>query len=164
MGMLATIINGMALCDALEKEGVFTRLQSAIEIRQIAEPYIRRRAIRHLEKKRVVIFVCGTGNPYFTTDTTAALRAAEIGADVILKATKVDGVYSADPLKDKKAKRYKRLDYIDVLKKRLKVMDATAVSLCMDNKIPIVVFDLFVKGNMEKVLTGQDIGTIIGGE
>ena len=164
MGMLATVINGMALCDALEKEGVFTRLQSAIEIRQIAEPYIRRRAIRHLEKKRVVIFVCGTGNPYFTTDTTAALRAAEIGADVILKATKVDGVYSADPLKDKKAKRYKKLDYIDVLKNRLKVMDATAISLCMDNKIPIVVFDLFVKGNMKKVLTGQDIGTIIGGE
>ena len=164
MGMLATVINGMALCDALEKKGVFTRLQSAIEIRQIAEPYIRRRAIRHLEKKRVVIFVCGTGNPYFTTDTTAALRAAEIGADVILKATKVDGVYSADPLKDKKAKRYKKLDYIDVLKNRLKVMDATAISLCMDNKIPIVVFDLFVKGNMKKVLTGQDIGTIIGGE
>lgn len=163
MGMLATAINGMALQDALEKEGVFTRLQTAIEMRQIAEPYIRRRAIRHLEKKRVVIFVCGIGNPYFTTDTTAALRAAEIGADIILKATKVDGVYSADPLKHKNAKRYIKLSYIDLLNKQLKVMDATAVSLCMDNKIPIVVFDLFKPGNLKKVVSGKNIGTIIRG-
>jgi uridylate kinase len=163
MGMLATVINGMALLDALEKESVFTRLQTAIEMRQIAEPYIRRRAIRHLEKKRVVIFVCGTGNPYFTTDTTAALRAAEIGADIILKATKVDGVYSADPVKDKTAKRFNKLRYIDVLKKRLRVMDSTAITLCMENEIPIVVFDLFTKGNLRKVITGDKIGTIVRG-
>jgi len=163
MGMLATAINGMALQDALEKEGVFTRLQTAIEMRQIAEPYIRRRAIRHLEKKRVVIFVCGIGNPYFTTDTTAALRAAEISADVILKATKVDGVYSADPFKDKYAKRYKSLRYIDLLNKQLKVMDATAVSLCMENNIPIVVFDLFRKGNLKRAVEGKTIGTIVRG-
>jgi len=161
MGMLATVINGMALQDALEKIGVFTRIQTAIEMRQLAEPYIRRRAIRHLEKSRVVIFVGGTGNPYFTTDTTAVLRAAEIGADVILKATKVDGVYSADPLKDKNAKRFKHLSYIDVLKKRLKVMDATAISLCMDNNLPVIVFDLFQKGNIKKVISGENIGTII---
>jgi len=154
----------MALQDALEKEGVFTRLQTAIEMRQLAEPYIRRRAIRHLEKKRVVIFVGGTGNPYFTTDTTAALRAAEIGADVILKATKVDGVYSADPFKDKYAKRYKSLKYIDLLNRQLKVMDATAVSLCMDNNIPIVVFDLFRKGNLKRAVEGKTIGTIVKGE
>jgi uridylate kinase len=163
MGMLATVINGMALQDALEKKGVFTRLQTAIEMRQIAEPYIRRRAIRHLEKKRVVIFVCGTGNPYFTTDTTAALRAAEISADIILKATKVDGVYSDDPLKNKNAKRYINLNYIDLLNKQLKVMDSSAVSLCMDNKIPIVVFDLFKPGNLKKVVTGKKIGTIVRG-
>ncbi len=163
MGMLATVINGMALQDALEKEGVFTRVQTAIEMRQIAEPYIRRRAIRHLEKKRVVIFVGGTGNPYFTTDTTAALRAAEIGADVILKATKVDGVYSADPLKHKNAKRYKRLKYIDVLKKDLRVMDATAISLCREHNIPIMIFDLFSKGNLKKVVEGKNIGTIVEG-
>jgi len=163
MGMLATAINGMALQDALEKEGVFTRLQTAIEMRQIAEPYIRRRAIRHLEKKRVVIFVCGIGNPYFTTDTTAALRAAEISADIILKATKVDGVYSADPFKDKYAKRYKSLQYIDLLNKQLKVMDATAVSLCMENNIPIVVFDLFRKGNLKRAVEGKTIGTIVRG-
>ena len=163
MGMLATAINGMALQDALEKEGVFTRLQTAIEMRQIAEPYIRRRAIRHLEKKRVVIFVCGIGNPYFTTDTTAALRAAEIGADILLKATKVDGIYSADPFKDKYAKRYKSLQYIDLLNRQLKVMDATAVSLCMDNDIPIVVFDLFRKGNLKRAVEGKNIGTIVRG-
>ena len=163
MGMLATVINGMALLDALEQEGVFTRLQTAIEMRQIAEPYIRRRAIRHLQKKRVVIFVCGTGNPYFTTDTTAALRAAEIGAEVILKATKVDGVYSADPLKDKSAKKFKKLAYIDVLKRRLKVMDATAISLCMDNHIPIVVFNLFTNGNLRRAVMGEDIGTTVRG-
>ncbi|MDD5504572.1 MAG: UMP kinase [Candidatus Omnitrophica bacterium] len=163
MGMLATAINGMALQDALEKQGVFTRLQTAIEIRQIAELYIRRRAIRHLEKKRVVIFVCGIGNPYFTTDTTAALRATEIGADIIFKATKVDGIYSADPLKDKSAKRYARLDYIDLLNKQLKVMDATAVSLCMDNKIPIVVFDLFKEGNLKRAVKGEEIGTVVRG-
>jgi len=163
MGMLATAINGMALQDALEREGVFTRLQTAIDMRQIAEPYIRRRAMRHLEKNRVVIFVCGTGNPYFTTDTTAALRAVEIKADVILKATKVDGVYSADPMKDKKAKRFKSLAYIDVLKNRLKVMDATAISLCMENHIPIIVFNLFDKGNLKKVVSGSKIGTIVRG-
>ncbi len=161
MGMLATVINGMALQDALEKIGVFTRIQTAIEMRQLAEPYIRRRAIRHLEKSRVVIFVGGTGNPYFTTDTTAVRRAAEIGADVILKATKVDGVYTADPLKDKNAKRFKHLSYIDVLKKRLKVMDATAISLCMDNNLPVIVFNLFQKGNIKRVISGENIGTVI---
>ena len=163
MGMLATVINGLALQDALEKNGVYTRVQTAIAMQQLAEPYIRRRAIRHLEKGRVVIFVCGTGNPYFTTDTTAALRAIEIGADVILKATKVDGVYSSDPVKNKKAKRYETLRYIDVLKKGLKVMDATAISLCMDNKLPIIVFDLFKEGNIKKVITGDKIGTIVRG-
>lgn len=161
MGMLATVINGMALQDALEKTGVFTRIQTAIEMRQLAEPYIRRRAIRHLEKNRVVIFVCGTGNPYFTTDTTAVLRAVEISADVILKATKVDGVYSSDPLKNKRAKRFEHLTYIDVLKKGLKVMDATAISLCMENDIPVIVFNLFQKGNIKKVILGEKIGTII---
>ena len=139
MGMLATVLNGLALQNALEKIGVPTRVMSAIEMHQIAEPYIRRRAMRHLEKKRVVIFVAGTGNPYFTTDTTAALRAAEIDADVIMKATKVDGVYSADPMTDKSAKRYSELKFIDVLKDELKVMDSTAISMCMDNKLPIVV-------------------------
>lgn len=161
MGMLATVINGMALQDALEKIGVPTRVLTAIEIRQIAEPYIRRRAIRHLEKNRVVIFVAGTGNPYFTTDTAAALRAKEINADVILKATKVDGVYSADPFKVKSAKKFKSLKYIDVLKKGLKVMDATAISLCMDNQLPIVIFNLLKPGNIRRAILGEDIGTLI---
>jgi len=163
MGMLATVINGLALQDALEKQGVFTRVQTAIAMQQLAEPYIRRRAIRHLEKGRVVIFVCGTGNPYFTTDTTAALRAVEIGADVILKATKVDGVYSSDPHKNKRARKYDSLRYIDVLKKGLKVMDATATSLCMDNKLPIIVFNLLKEGNIKRVITGEHIGTIVKG-
>ncbi|MDO8602501.1 MAG: UMP kinase [Candidatus Omnitrophota bacterium] len=161
MGMLATVINGLALQDSLEKAGVFTRVQTAIDMQELAEPYIRRKAIRHLEKNRVVIFVAGTGNPYFSTDTAASLRAVEIGADVILKATKVDGVYSADPNKDKSAKKFKTLKYIQVLKKGLKVMDATAVSLCMDNKLPIIIFNLTVKGNIKRVLTGDKIGTIV---
>ena len=161
MGMLATVINGLALQDSLEKAGVFTRVQTAIDMQELAEPYIRRKAIRHLEKNRVVIFVAGTGNPYFSTDTAASLRAVEIGADVILKATKVDGVYSADPEKDRTAKKFKTLRYIQVLKKGLKVMDATAVSLCMDNKLPIIVFNLTKKGNIKRVLLGEKIGTIV---
>jgi len=161
MGMLATMINGLALQNVLEDTGVATRVMTAIEIQKIAEPYIRRRAIRHLEKGRVVIFVAGTGNPYFTTDTAAALRAMEIHADVIVKATKVDGVYSADPLKVKNAKKFDRLKYIDVLKKGLKVMDATAVSLCMDNKLPIVVFNLNKEGNIKRVVLGEKIGTVV---
>ncbi len=161
MGMLATVINGLALQDALEKMDVQTRVMTAIEIQKIAEPYIRRKAVRHLEKGRIVIFAAGTGNPFFTTDTAAALRAMEIGADVILKATKVDGVYTADPKKDKLAKKYERLKYIDVLKKRLKVMDATAVSLCMDNNLPIVVFDLTKEGNIKRVVLGERIGTVV---
>jgi len=163
MGMLATVINGLALQDALEKNSVYTRLQTAIAMAQIAEPFIRRRAIRHLEKGRAVVFVGGTGNPYFTTDTTAALRAIEIGADVILKATKVDGVYSSDPVKNKKARKYESLRYLDVLKKGLKVMDATAISLCMDNKLPIIVFNLLKEGNIKKVIMGEKIGTIVKG-
>jgi uridylate kinase len=162
MGMLATVINALALQDSLEKLGVFTRVQSAIEMQQLAEPYIRRRAMRHLEKGRVVIFAAGTGNPYFTTDTAASLRAMEIHAEVILKATKVDGIYSADPLKDPTATRYKTLTYIDVLKKNLKVMDSTAISLCMDNDLPIVVFDLGQPGNILKVVMGEDVGTLVG--
>ena len=161
MGMLATVINGLALQDALERKGVFTRVQTAISMEALAEPYIRRRAIRHLEKKRIVILAGGTGNPYFTTDTTAALRAIEIGAEVILKATKVDGIYSADPKKDKKAKRYDKLRYLDVLKRSLKVMDATAISLCMDNHLPIIVFDLLKEGNIRRVIAGQNIGTTV---
>ncbi len=161
MGMLATVINGLSLQDALEKSGVPTRVLTAIEMQRIAEPYIRRRAIRHLEKGRVVIFVAGTGNPYFTTDTAAALRAMEINADAILKATKVDGVYSADPIKVKDAKKFNQLKYIDVLKKGLKVMDATAVSLCMDNKLPIVVFNLNRVGNIKRVVLGEKIGTVV---
>ncbi len=161
MGMLATVINGLALQDALERINVPTRVLTAIEMHAIAEPYIRRRAMRHLEKGRVVIFVAGTGNPYFTTDTAAALRAMEIGADVILKATKVNGVYSADPVKDKAAKKFQQLKYIDVLKKGLKVMDATAISLCMDNNLPIVVFNLMKEGNIRRVVLGEKIGTIV---
>ena len=161
MGMLATMLNGLALQDALEKEGVHTRVLTAIEIRELAELYIRRRAIRHLEKDRVVVFVCGTGNPYFTTDTAAALRAIEIGADMIMKATKVDGVYSGDPVKDKSAKKYKKLEYMTVLRKKLKVMDATAINLCMDNDLPIIVFDMKQKGNIKRAVMGQTIGTLI---
>ncbi|MFH1577904.1 MAG: UMP kinase [Candidatus Omnitrophota bacterium] len=161
MGMLATCINGLALQDALEKLGVATRVMTALSMQQIAEPYIRRRAIRHLEKGRVAIFAAGTGNPYFTTDTAAALRAMEINADVILKATRVDGVYDKDPLKFKNAKKFIRLSYIDVLRKKLRFMDATAVSLCMDNKLPIVIFNLTKKGNIRRVVLGHRIGTII---
>lgn len=161
MGMLATVINGLALQDALEKHGVFTRVQTAIQMQQLAEPFIKRRAIRHLEKGRVVIFVGGTGNPYFTTDTTAALRAIEIGADVIMKATKVDGVYSSDPVKNRRARKYGRLTYLDVLKKGLKVMDATATSLCMDNNLPIIVFNLTGAGNIKRVVMGEKIGTMV---
>jgi uridylate kinase len=159
IGMLATIINSLVLQDALEKRSVPTRVQSAIEIHQLAEPYIRRRAVRHLEKKRVVIFAGGTGNPYFTTDTAAALRAVEIGADAILKATKVDGVYDRDPVKDRKARKFKKLNYLEVLKRRLQVMDATAISLCMDNRLPIVVFNLTRRGNIRRVVLGDEIGT-----
>jgi uridylate kinase len=163
MGMLATVINAMALQDALEKQAVFTRVQSAIKMEQICEPYIRRRAVRHLEKGRVVIFAAGTGNPYFTTDTAASLRAMEINAEVILKATKVDGVYDADPKKEPNARRYKTVSYIDVLKQRLNVMDSTAISLCMDNKLPIVVFDLTTQGNIRRAVSGQgDFGTLVG--
>lgn len=161
MGMLATVINGLALQDALEKNSVMTRVQTAIHMQQLAEPYIRRRAIRHLEKGRVVIFVGGTGNPYFSTDTTAALRAIEIGAEVILKATKVDGVYSRDPHIYKNAKRFDKLSYIEVLNKGLKVMDATAISLCMDNNLPIIVFDLFKTGSIKRVVLGERMGTIV---
>lgn len=163
MGMLATVINGLALQDALEKAGVFTRLQTAIDMQELAEPFIRRRAIRHLEKGRVVVFVGGTGNPYFTTDTTAVLRAIEIGADVILKATKVDGVYSSDPVKNKRARKYDTLRYIEVLRKGLRVMDATATSLCMDNKLPIIVFNLMKEGNIRRVVLGDKIGTVVKG-
>jgi uridylate kinase len=161
MGMLATVINALALQDALEQRGVPTRVQTAIEMRAIAEPYIRRRAIRHLEKGRVVIFAAGTGNPFFSTDTAASLRAAEIDAEVILLAKKVDGVYDKDPNKYKDAVKFKELSYLDVLNKGLGVMDSTATSLCMDNKIPIIVFDLTTYGNIKKVVTGKDIGTIV---
>jgi len=163
MGMLATVMNGLALQDALEKIDVYTRVQTAIEMRAIAEPYIRRRAIRHLEKGRVVIFAGGTGNPYFTTDTTASLRAMEIGAEVILKGTKVDGVYDADPLLNKRARKYDELTYLEVLKRKLKVMDATAISLCMDYQIPIIVFNLKRKGNIKRVILGESVGTKVGG-
>jgi uridylate kinase len=164
MGMLATVMNSLALQDALEKAGVITRVQSAIEMQEIAEPYIRRRAVRHLEKGRVVIFGAGTGNPFFTTDTAASLRAIEIGAEIILKATKVDGVYNADPAKDKDAVKYEQLTYLDVLKQGLQVMDSTATSLCMDNDLPILVFNLTTSGNIERVVCGDQIGTIVKGE
>ncbi len=161
MGMLATVINALALQNALEKYDLPTRVQSAIEMQELAEPYIRRKAMRHLEKGRIVIFAAGTGNPYFTTDTAAALRAMEIGADVILKGTKVDGVYSSDPVKDPKAKKYSELSYMEVLKKGLGVMDSTAVTLCMDNNLPIVVFNLRGKGNIRKVVEGKKVGTLV---
>lgn len=161
MGMLATIINALALQDGLERSGVDTRVLSAIDMQEIAEPYIRRRAIRHLEKKRVIIFAAGTGNPYFTTDTAAALRANEIDADVIIKATKVDGVYDKDPMKHSDAKRYTKLSYMDALNQGLKVLDSTALTLCMDNNIDIIVLDVFEKGNIAKCVLGEDIGTIV---
>jgi uridylate kinase len=161
MGMLATIINGLALQDRLEKLGVFTRVMSALRMEAIAEPYIRRRAIRHLEKGRTVILVAGTGHPFFTTDTAAALRATEIGADVILKATKVDGVFDADPMKEKNAKMYDRLTYLEVLSLGLKVLDSTATSLSMDNALPIIVFNLNQRGNLKKVVMGEKVGTIV---
>lgn len=161
MGMLATVINALALQNSLEKLGIPTRVQSAIEMREVAEPYIRRRALRHLEKGRVVIFAAGTGNPFFTTDTAAALRAIEIGADVIMKATKVDGVYSADPVKFPEAKKFDTITYMEVLKKGLNVMDSTAITLCMDNDLPIVVFNLRGKGNIKKALAGKRVGTLV---
>ena len=163
MGMLATIINALALQDALERKGVYTRVQSALEVKQVAEPYIRRRAIRHLEKGRVVILASGTGNPFFTTDTAATLRALEIGAEIILKATKVDGVYDKDPLRYKGASKFKELSYMEVLKKGLKVMDATAISLCMEGGIPIVVFNLLDYGNIKRIALGEEIGTTVRG-
>jgi uridylate kinase len=162
MGMLATVINSLALQNALETNGVPTRVLTALEIRQVAEPYVRRRAIRHLEKGRVVIFAAGTGNPYFTTDTAASLRAIEIEAQVIFKATKVDGVYSADPMKDASATKFAELSYIDLLNKGLKVMDSTSVSLCMDNKLPMVIFNVQQKDSIKRVLLGEKIGTTVG--
>jgi uridylate kinase len=161
MGMLATVINALALQDALEKSGLQTRVLSAIEMRAVAEPYIRRRAIRHLEKGRVVIFAAGTGNPFFTTDTAGALRAVEIGADAIMKATKVDGIYSADPMLHKNAERLPHVTYIDVLNRGLQVMDAAAISLCMDNKLPIIVFDLTRSGNIKRIVLGEPVGSIV---
>jgi uridylate kinase len=164
MGMLATVINALALQDALEKAGLQTRVLSAIEMRAVAEPYIRRRAIRHLEKGRIVIFAAGTGNPFFTTDTAGALRAVEIGADVIMKATKVDGIYSADPKKDASAERLAKVSYVEVLNRGLQVMDTTAISLCMENKLPIVVFDLTVVGNIRRIVLGEPLGSLVSGE
>ena len=161
MGMLATVINALALQDALERAGVFTRVLSAIEMREVAEPFIRRRAIRHMEKHRVVIFGGGTGNPYFSTDTAAALRAMEVKADVILKGTKVDGIYDADPMKHPEAKKFSKLTYFDVLQKGLRVMDTTAISLCMDNRLPIIVYNLRKEGNLRKIVLGERIGTIV---
>jgi len=161
MGMLATVINALALQDALEKRSVFTRVMSAIEMNQVAEPFIRRRAIRHLEKGRLVIFAAGTGNPYFSTDTAASLRAMEIKADAILKATKVDGIYDADPVLVKEAKMFDHISYMDVLKQGLKVMDSTAISLCKDNNLPIVIFNLNRRGNIRRVITGEKIGSLV---
>ena len=161
MGMLATVVNALALQDALERAGVFTRVLSAIEMREVAEPFIRRRAIRHMEKMRLVIFASGTGNPYFSTDTAAALRAIEVKAELILKGTKVDGIYDADPMKEPTAKRFKRLSYLDVLQKGLKVMDTTAISLCMDNRLPITVFDIRTAGNLRRIVMGEPVGTIV---
>jgi uridylate kinase len=163
MGMLATVINALALQNYLEKYSIPTRVQSAIEMKELAEPYIRRKAVRHLEKGRTVIFAAGTGNPYFTTDTAASLRAMEIGAEVILKATKVDGIYSSDPMKEPNAKKFSSLTYIDVLKKGLSVMDSTAISLCMDNNLPIVVFNLKGQGNIRRILQGKKVGTLVRG-
>jgi len=161
MGMLATVINSLALQDALEREGVPSRVQTAIEMRSVAEPFIRRRAIRHMEKGRVVILAAGTGNPYFSTDTTAALRAAELDVDVILKATKVDGVYDKDPVNFPNAKKYKKITHMEMIQKRLRVMDSTAASLCMENKIPIIVFDLTKPGNIKKAVEGKEVGTLV---
>jgi len=161
MGMLATVINALALCDALEAQGLPTRVMTAIEIRQVAEPFLRRVAISHLEKGRAVILAAGTGNPFFTTDTAAALRAAELSCEVLLKATKVDGVYSADPKRDPKAKRFEELSYMDVLKDGLRIMDGTAITLCMENRLPVVVFNLFEEGNLERVVRGEILGTRI---
>ncbi len=162
MGMMATVINSLALQDALERKGVFTRVMSAIDMQEVAEPYIRRRAVRHLEKKRVVIFAAGTGNPYFTTDTTAALRANEINAGLIMKATKVDGIYDKDPMKHKDAVKFDKLSYIDVLNKEIKVMDSTAITLCMDNDMDIIVFNMFEQGNIKKVVNGDTkLGTLV---
>ncbi len=162
MGMLATVINALSLQDALEKRGLFTRVLSAIRMDQVAEPWIRRRAVRHLEKGRVVVMAAGTGNPYFTTDTAAVLRAVEIGADVVLKGTKVDGVYSGDPKKDASATFFPRIGYMDILNKDLKVMDATAISLCRDNKLPLIVFNVGVRGNLVRIVNGESVGTTVG--
>jgi uridylate kinase len=164
MGMLATVMNALALQSVLEARGVLTRVQSAIEMRQLAEPYIRRRAIRHLEKKRVVILACGTGNPYFSTDTAAALRAMEIGAEVILKGTKVDGVYDRDPMKDRSATMFSRLTFFEVIEKGLAVMDSTAVTLCMENRMPIIVFNLKEKDNIKRIVCGEALGTVVEGD
>lgn len=161
MGMLATVINSLALQDFLEKAGIATRVQTSIEMKEIAEPFIRRRAMRHLEKDRIVIFAGGTGNPYFTTDTAATLRSSEMDTEVVMKATKVDGIYTSDPMKDRDAVKYETLNYLDVLNKGLKVMDSTAITMCMDNNIPIIVFNLFEAGSMKKVVLGEKIGTIV---
>jgi len=161
MGMLATVMNALAMQDALEKKGVVTRVVSAIEMKELAEPYIRRRAVRHLEKGRVVIFAAGTGNPYFTTDTAASLRAMEIDADVIIKGTKVDGVYDRDPMKDPEARRYTSVTYMEVIQKELKVMDTTAISLCMENNLPIIVFNIMERGNVERIVQGERVGTTV---
>ncbi len=161
MGMLATVINALALQDSLEKEGLSTRVQTALEIKQVAEPFIKRKAIRHLEKGRIVIFASGTGNPFFTTDTAATLRALQLGSDVIIKATKVDGIYDKDPVKNDDARKFDKLTYMEILKKGLRIMDATSISLCMEGNIPIVVFDLSEKGNMEKIVRGEKVGTIV---